>query len=63
MHACQKSTPQAIETMLKYPLQWEVRDPSDRSVAFYAIRNPNEEHSNAILTMLFSTFPGLVLTP
>ena len=62
MHACLRGTPRSIETLLEYPIEGEVKDPHGKTAAFYAIRNPNEEHSISILTLLLTRYPNLVLS-
>ncbi len=60
MHAAHRGTPQAVELLLNYKIETEVRDPLGKTAAFYAIRNTNEEHANVILGILLNRFPKLV---
>jgi ankyrin repeat protein len=42
MHAAHRGTPRAVEVLLNYKIETEVRDPMGKTAAFYAIRNSNE---------------------
>jgi ankyrin repeat protein len=56
MHACMHGNVENIEHLLTIPnLNMNLRDPTGKNALFYAVNNPNENNSTAIINLLLST--------